>query len=190
MKKVTTFTAFLVMMTAFATTAFAQDAKPAEPQETPQPGVNQQDGRAAFLRQLGLSQDQIRQIRRLNMERKPLMEAAQRNLREANRKLDEAIYADQVNENDVQTLLKEAQLAQAEVFKIRSMNEFAIRRILTAEQLVRFRDLRQRFEENVELRRKQNRQMQRPEKMPVNNAPFRDDVKPRTNVKPIKLRPN
>ena len=58
--------------------------------------------RAATLREIGLAPEQIREIRRLNMERKPLMQAAQAWLREANRLLDDAIYSDQVSDADVQ----------------------------------------------------------------------------------------
>ena len=138
----------------FAAAAFAQDAKPPETQPTPnQP----QDVKTNALRQLGLSQEQVQQIRRVNISRKPLMDEAQKRSREANRLLDEAIYADTINESDVQARMKEAQLAQAEVIRIRFMNEVAVRRILTPEQLTRFRELRQRFEqqvrENLETRR-------------------------------------
>ncbi len=141
--------AFLIGLAAlaFGAAAFGQGTTPSE---TPQPvAPKPQDMRTAVLGQLGLSRDQVQQIRRVNMERKPLMDEAQKRLREANRALDEAIYSDQVSESDVQSRLKEAQLAQAEVAKIRFMNEFAVRRILTPEQLVRFRDLRQKFEQTT-----------------------------------------
>ncbi len=128
---------------ALGAVAFGQ----ATPAETPQPTAQKPpDVRTAALGQLGLSREQIQQIRRVNMERKPLMDAAQTRLKEANRLLDETIYSDQATETDVQARLKEAQLAQAEVARIRFMNEFAVRRVLTPDQLVRFRDLRQKFE--------------------------------------------
>jgi Spy/CpxP family protein refolding chaperone len=136
--------------------AFSQDDKIGSPTQNAQA-----DGRGNILREIGLSPDQMRQLRRLNMERRPLMEEAQRQLREANRLLDDAIYADEVNDADVQSRLKEAQRAQAEVFRIRSTSELAIRKILTPDQLVRFRELRKVFEdemrENVKRRRNQNR---------------------------------
>ena len=139
----------------FGAAVFAQSTTPSE---TPQPDVQRpKDMRTEVLGQLGLSRDQIQRIRRVNVERKPFMEAAQTRLREANHLLDEAIYADQVNETDVQARLKEAQLAQAEVARIRFMNEFAVRRILTPEQLVRFRDLRQKFEHQRQQDVKTNR---------------------------------
>jgi Spy/CpxP family protein refolding chaperone len=100
-----------------------------------------------MLRELGLSREQIEQIRQVNLERKPLMDEAQRRSRAANRALDEAIYADQLNEAEVEVRLKEAQLAQGELARIRYMNELSVRRILTPEQLTRFRELRRRFDE-------------------------------------------
>ena len=128
--------------TLFALPILAQDEPVSEPQR---PVVNQ-DPRANMLRQLGLNRDQIQRLQRINRERKPLMDTAQEKLRNANRVLDEAIYADEVSETDVQAKLKDVQLAQAEVFRIRFTNELAIRRLLTPEQLVRFRNMRQRFE--------------------------------------------
>jgi Spy/CpxP family protein refolding chaperone len=75
------------------------------------------------------------------------MVAAQIRLRAANRALDAAIYADQVSDSDVEARIAEAQAAQAEVAKLRSMNEYAVRKVLTPEQLVHFRELRRKFEE-------------------------------------------
>ena len=123
--------------------------------------------RGDMIRELGLSPDQMRQMRRLNMERKPLMEAAQRRLREANRLLDEAIYADAIDESNIQLRLDEAQAAQGEVFRIRSTGELSIRRILNPEQLVRFREIRKRFEEQA----RENMQMRKEDRMRRGNDP-------------------
>ena len=153
-----------------AAIAFAQDNGVPEhqPPEAHQPPPHQpQDIRGNVLRELGLSREQFQQIRRMNAERGPLMKEAQRRFREANRALDDAIYADQINEADVQARLKDVQLAQAEIQRLRFMNELAVRRILTSEQLVRFRELRERFElarENFERRKpfRDGRPMDRP----------------------------
>lgn len=159
----------------FGSALFGQDPTPPETQP---PAVKKpQDMRTNVLGQLGLSRDQIQQIRKVNIERKPLMEEAQKRLREAIRLLDETIYSDQVNESDIQSRLKEAQLAQADVAKIRFMNEFAVRRILTPDQLVRFRDLRRQFEQtrpNIEKDRPVNRDRPFPRKDPANAKPLRE----------------
>ena len=177
---------------AFGAAAFGQTTTPSE---TPQTTAEKpKDMRTAVLGQLELSREQVQQIRRVNMERKPLMDEAQRRLREANRALDEAIYADQVNESDVQARLKEAQLAQAEVAKIRFMNEFAVRRILTPEQLVRFRDLRQKFEQTTRENAVKNRPLNggRPGngRIPAGGQPLREVKKELKQVTgPNKPRP-
>ncbi len=118
--------------------------------------------RLNFLRELGLSREQIQKIRILNSERAPLMMEAQKALREATRNLDQAIYADSIDESVVQNRLNEVQIARNEVFKIRAMSEFEIRKVLTPEQLTRFRELRDRFNNrNAAIQKRiQNRQQQ------------------------------
>ena len=134
-----------IFLTAvFVTTAgvavvVAQDAAP-EPAD-----AVKKDACPNLFRELGLSPEQFQQLRKLNAARRPDMEAAQQRLRAANRALDAAIYADSPSDVDVHTKLSEFQQAQAEVARIRFDSELAIRRILTPEQLVKFRDLRQRF---------------------------------------------
>jgi len=110
------------------------------------------DVRVNVIQQLGLSRDQLQQMRRLNMARKPLVDAGQRRLRQANRALDAAIYADQVSDAEVELRLKELQMAQAEMAKIRFTHELNVRRVLTPEQLVRFRAIRQQFDQKGEPR--------------------------------------
>ena len=121
----------------------AQDDPPAErPREAGQPA----DIRSNALRQLGLTPDQMQQIRRLNQTRKPVIDAAHVRLRQATRALDAAIYAEQANDTDVQARLAELQKAHSEVQRIRFTHEFAVRRVLTPEQLSKFRDIRSRFD--------------------------------------------
>jgi len=85
------------------------------------------------------------------------MNEAQRRMREANRELDMAIYADTVSESLVNTKLKAFQDAQAEITRLRFGNELAIRKILTQEQLVRFREMRRRFAEMRDAEMRQGR---------------------------------
>jgi len=130
------------------------------PPPNPEPGVNRpRDDRPNLMAQLGLSQEQIQQFRKLNAEHRPLMNEAQRRLRDANRELDMAIYADSVSDEVVYAKLKVFQDAQAEVNRLRFSNELNIRRILTQDQLVRFRDMRRQF---AEMNGRQQRQNNRP----------------------------
>lgn len=158
-------TLILVAILSFGVSVFAQDAKNDEQpsQPNPQPAA---DNKIMLLRHLGLTREQIQQIRRINAERKPLMDTAQQRLKELTKQLDSVIYADNIAEGEFQERLKSVQLAQAEVSKIRFSTEFAIRRVLTPEQLVKFRELHDRFEaaqQNIQNRRRErmlNRQNQ------------------------------
>lgn len=173
---------FLAALTLVSVTAgLAQDVT--SPEAKSQPTSNMPpDARPNLFAQLGLARPQIQQIRRLNMERKPLMEAAQLRFREANRSLDEAIYADQVDDAVVQDRLKDVQLAQADVAKVRYISEVAIRKILTPEQVIRFRELRQKFEQTrqtFETRRPKDNQRPGDPVRPVqnNDQPIRRFIK-------------
>ncbi|HVE55547.1 MAG TPA: hypothetical protein VNB22_01885, partial [Pyrinomonadaceae bacterium] len=84
-------------------------------QEQPQTdNPNQADRPFKIFQELGLTREQIQQIRRINQERKPVMQEAQRRWRQANRDLDLAIYADNSTDDQVKELLKTAQIAQSE----------------------------------------------------------------------------
>jgi len=61
--------------------------------------------------------------------------------------VDEAIYADTADDSLIKTRLAELQSAQSKAASLRFEKELAIRRVLTPEQLIRFRDFRRKFEE-------------------------------------------
>lgn len=112
-----------------------------------QPGPPAAEGRPNLLRELGLSTEQIQEVRRINQERKPVEQAARQRFQEAQRALNIAIYGEKVNDADVQERLKDFQAAQAELARIKFTNELAVRKVLTPEQLIKFRELRRRFAE-------------------------------------------
>jgi Spy/CpxP family protein refolding chaperone len=174
-----------------AMSAFGQDGPPPDDRKMGPPPDGQgpppngrQGDRGQLLRELGLSQEQFQQIRRMNQERKPVMEAAHRRLNEANRALDQAIYADTLNEQDIEAKVKEAQAAQADMVRLRFMNELQVRKILTPEQLVKFRDLREKFERMRE-NFKERIDDRRPNMPPMNNQNLRQPA----NQRPINQRP-
>ena len=153
---------FLILVFASFLIVSASSAVKAQDEMLPPDAQNQQSdrrGRPNLLAELGLKQDQRQQIRRINQEKRPLLREAQQRLREANKSLDQAVYADRVIETEIQSRLKEVQTAQAELIKIRSSSELAVRKILTAEQIAKFRDLRQRFSRRME--NNQDRMQQR-----------------------------
>jgi Spy/CpxP family protein refolding chaperone len=127
---------FIILTTLiFTCAAFAQNDETNPPRDSPK--------RPKLMEALGLSPEQVRQLRKINKAQKPKTETAQRNFRLAKTALDEAIYADSFTESDILAKTKEVQLAQAELIKARAETEFSIRKILTPEQLVKFRELRQ-----------------------------------------------
>ena len=148
-----TFISFLVMLSF--STVWGQ-----EQSSSPEQTVDQK-GRPNLLAELDLSPEQIRQIRRLNRERQPLVRAARQRMREANLALDQAIYADTTDEAIIQTRLKEAQTAQSEFIKMRSLTEFAVRKILTPEQLIKFREVRLKFMDDALESRRENTRKRR-----------------------------
>ena len=162
----------LLVFAGAAGTAGAQDNPPPPPEgdRMPQPGMpgmqqgppRQEDERGEILRQLNLSQDQFKAIRKLLGDNGPQVRAAQRDFREAQEALDDAIYADTVDEVLVQSLTKRSSDAQATLMKLRTVNEFAIRRILTPEQVTKFRELRKQQIQMREERQKQRMNGERP----------------------------
>ncbi len=101
--------------------------------------------RPNLFRALGLSEEQVQQIRAANEEIRPKMSEVTRKLRDANRELDRTIYADEVDEAEFAKKLEIYRAAQAEMSELRFNSELAVRRILTSEQLIKFRELRQNF---------------------------------------------
>ena len=97
-------------------------------------------------RELGLSDYQLRQIRMINRRMRPEMRAAQVQFREARQALDTAIDADALDDELLKARLKAVVEAQARVTRLRARSELAVRKVLNPEQLVKFRELRKRFE--------------------------------------------
>lgn len=116
--------------------------------------------RADMLAELGLTREQFQQLRQMNAARKPMVESANKRLRLANRSLDEVIYGDAVDEGEFRARLKEYQEAQADVARIRFENELTLRRVLTPDQLTKFRAVRQHFADERKALRQQNRPAQ------------------------------
>jgi Spy/CpxP family protein refolding chaperone len=141
MKRLTLLFAFILLFGTFSMVS-AQNGEPppgAQPFAAPPERPN-------LLQALGLSRDQVQQLRRLNAELQPQMRQAQRNLKEANEALDEAIYGDDANEDLIRERIRAVQQAHGEVIRRRALMETSIRKILTRDQLVRFRELRQNFQ--------------------------------------------
>lgn len=137
-------------------TAAAQE--PDAPQAPPQP----QPARAENLMQrLNLSREQRQQLREIRKLSEPEVRAQTRRVRLARRALDEAIYADAVDETLVEQRARELSAAQSALVRLRAATELKIRRVLTAEQLQLFRTLRQEAQQRQQLQRRMNRDLKR-----------------------------
>ena len=152
---------------------YSQDGPPPdEIANDERPGMR----RPNLLAELGLTREQVQQIRRLNQERRPVMQEAQRRMREANRNLDMAIYGDAVSDAEFQTRLKEFHSAQAELARLRFEGELSVRKVLTPEQLVRFRELRRKFAEARKDNQQRRRQRRNGNMPPMQDGPIRRPV--------------
>ena len=151
----TKFISSILLLLLFAAAAFSQ-IDPGNDDDAPPVRRGE-----IIARVLGLTPEQSTEIRNLNRSGREKIRNAQENLRTARSELDQAIYADTYDEIIVQNKIKAVADAQAEIVKLRTENEVAVRRLLTPEQVVKFRDLRQRFADQRE-NRQRRRQQQRP----------------------------
>jgi Spy/CpxP family protein refolding chaperone len=136
----------LFLLTIFAFGAFAQEETPnatpppmemAGPKGPPPAG----DDRVRILRELNLSQEQIKTIRTQLAELSPRARQATQDFRRAQRALDEAVYADDVSDAQIDELVRKFQDAHLKMTQSRIAVERAIRNSLTSEQLAKFREL-------------------------------------------------
>jgi Spy/CpxP family protein refolding chaperone len=147
----------LLMAGAFAQ-ANAQTAAPQQGQTDPAQMRANQANQAPDLGQLNLTPDQIQKIRGINAELKDQRQAANQRLRLAQRALAEAIESPTPDEKLIDQRSHEVADAQAATIRLRSLTEARVLQVLTPEQRVRLREMRQR---NQALRRDGNQQLPR-----------------------------
>ncbi len=128
---------------------------------------------------LCLTPEQRLQIRNINESVKDQTQMARRRLQFAQRALDEAIYGDNTADDaTIEQRAKDLGEAQAEIARLRATTDLKIRRILTQEQIRRFRFWREwkaRQERNRLLRQQNQQQMNK--QRPNNNLPKRNNLK-------------
>jgi Spy/CpxP family protein refolding chaperone len=157
MKKFNLFSLLLICLLTFTFYSTTNAQQEAMPDNQPKRKNKRFSTRPNLYHELELTPEQRQQIKRVHQNRKPLMNEAQRRVSEAMRNLDRAVYADSIKEGEIAERLKDLQAAQSEVANLRAYTELEVRKILTPEQLVKFRELRRRFNEkreNHENRRK------------------------------------
>jgi Spy/CpxP family protein refolding chaperone len=99
---------------------------------------------------LNLTPDQIQRIRSINAELKDQRQAANQRLRLAQRSLAEAVESPTTDEALIEQRSREVADAQAATIRLRSLTEARVLQVLTPEQRIRLREMRQR---NQALRR-------------------------------------
>jgi len=136
----------------------AQTPTPQNPVEPAQTQMQTQPNQANQLpdfAELNLSPDQIQKIRAINAELKDQRQAAGMKLRQAQRALAEAVESPTANESLIEQRSHELADAQATTIRLRSLTEARILQVMTPEQRIRLREMRQR---NQALRREANQQ--------------------------------
>ena len=125
-----------------------------------------------MLGPLNLTQDQIQKIRSINADLREERREAGMRLRLAQRALTEAIQSSTPDETLISQRSKEVADAQANTIRLRSLTEARILQVLTPEQRMKLRELRQQ----AMMRRNGNQEMpralqRRPNALPRNQNP-------------------
>lgn len=138
------FVAFLLLVCAAATPAQtpADDSQPPLPEERARP--RREAAAPDLVRALNLSPEQRAEITRIRREVAPQTRAANQRVRRARLALEEAIYAATADEARIERSAAEVADAEGARARLRAQTELRIRRLLTAEQLDAFRELRLR----------------------------------------------
>jgi Spy/CpxP family protein refolding chaperone len=144
----------LLLLVIVGIEARAQTPQNTEPAQTQPQAVQLPD-----FAQLNLSPDQIQKIRAINAEVKNQRQAAGMKLRQAQRALAEAVEAPTPNEALIEQRSHELADAQAATIRLRSLTEARILQVMTPEQRIKLREMRQR---NQAARREGNQQQQLP----------------------------
>jgi Spy/CpxP family protein refolding chaperone len=141
----------ILLLTIIGVQIKAQSPTPQNPSE---PAQGQRQGNE--LAQLNLSPEQIEKIRGINAELKDQRQAANQKLRQSQRALNEAVESPTPDETMISQRSHDLADAQANAIRVRSLAESRILQVLTPEQRVRLREMRQR---NQALRREANQQL-------------------------------
>lgn len=145
--------ALLLCPLGVKTRAQEQDEPEARQQAAPQ-----RPARAANLMQrLNLTREQRLRLREIRDQSAAELRAHTRRVRLARRALDEAIYADAVDDALIEQRSRELSATQSALVRLRAATELKVRRVLTDEQLRLFRTLRQQAQRRQQLQRRLNR---------------------------------
>src|SRR5258706_15931200 len=147
------FSAAILLLSVAGLEVRAQDPTPQNPINPVQ--AQTQTSQTPDFAQLNLSPDQIQKIRAINAELKDQRQAAGMKLRQAQRALAEAVESPTPNETLIDQRSHELAEAQATTIRLRSLTEARVLQVMTPEQRVKLKEIRQR---NQALIREANQQ--------------------------------
>lgn len=177
MKKVLVSVLFLLCVAALSADASAQSVAP---DGRPNSGRRSGKDRPNLFQELGVTAEQREQIRNLRSRDRKEFAAAQKRFREANKALDAAIYSDVVDDQLIEQLITQRNEAEAALSRLKTMSELNLRKILTPEQVAKFREIRKRFARRERERRREHARPgsdgdDPPTRPPDGNAPQPED---------------
>jgi Spy/CpxP family protein refolding chaperone len=105
---------------------------------------NTQANQVPDFRLLNLTPDQVQKIRTVNMDLKDERQTANQKLRQAQHALAEAVESPTPDEALIAQRSREVAEAQANTIRLRSLTEARILQVLTPEQRMKLREMRQR----------------------------------------------
>lgn len=144
--------AVIMLAGLLALSVQAQDNLP--PQEPPNDGPNRP--MPDLGRALGLNPDQLRQLWAINQRTAPEFRRARQRVQRAREELDIALYGDVIDESVVTAKIEELNQAQGEMERLRTIREFRIRQLLTPEQLIVLRRIRNNAAQRMNAERRTN----------------------------------
>lgn len=119
-------------------------APPASLGDAPRRFPRRDEQGRALVRQLDLNAEQISQLREIRRQSTIERRAVTARLRQAQRALDAAIFAEGADESSVESRVKRVAELQRDVIRLRAFTELKIRRLLTPQQLQTLRAMRER----------------------------------------------
>lgn len=135
---------FIIAAAIFAALNISIQAQSPQQQPNASDAAPTQSNQAdQMLGPLNLTQDQIQKIRSINAELRLERDEANLRLRLAQRSLREAIQSPTPDETLISQRSKEVADAQANTIRLRSLTEARILQVLTPDQRIKLRELRQ-----------------------------------------------
>jgi Spy/CpxP family protein refolding chaperone len=144
-----------LLLTGICVEVRAQNPTTQNPTAPAETQANQANQIPNLIASLNLTPEQIQKWRAINADLRAEQQAANQRLREARRALAETIESPTSSEELIKQRAKEVSEAQASTIQLQALREARILQMLTPEQRVKLREMRQR---NQALRR-QNQQL-------------------------------